>query len=124
MAANPDRQISETIEREQCRLRNFIRSRVPDSRDSEDILQDVFYELVEAYHLMKPIEQVGAWLFRVARHRIIDFCPRRNRKHWKNFEPFLPTAKRSLSKTSYLRQMPDPKPSMPARSCWKNLTAR
>src|SRR5437016_6771556 len=67
-----DQQISETIEREQVRLRNFIRRRVDDESDADDILQDVFYELVEAYRLMKPVEQVGAWLFRVARNRIID----------------------------------------------------
>lgn len=67
-----DRQIAETIERERGRLRNFIRKRVPDRWDAEDVLQDVFFELVEAYRLMKPIEKVGAWLFRVARNRIID----------------------------------------------------
>jgi len=67
-----DQQISQTIEREQARLRNFIRRRVDDQDDADDILQDVFYELVEAYRLMQPIEQVGAWLFRVARNRIID----------------------------------------------------
>ena len=67
-----DQQISETIEREQTRLRNFIRRRVDDENDADDILQDVFSELVEAYRLMQPIEQVGAWLFRVARNRIID----------------------------------------------------
>jgi len=67
-----DRQIAETIEREQGLLRNFIRRRVPDRRDVEDVLQDVFFELVEAQRLMKPIEEVGAWLFRVARNRIID----------------------------------------------------
>jgi RNA polymerase sigma factor (sigma-70 family) len=64
--------IAETIEREQTRLRNFIRQRVLDESDAEDILQEVFYELVQAYRLMKPVEQVGAWLFRVARNRIID----------------------------------------------------
>ena len=67
-----DQQISQTIEREQARLRNFIRRRVDDESDADDILQDVFSELVEAYRLMQPIEQVGAWLFRVARNRIID----------------------------------------------------
>ena len=66
-----DRQIAETIEREQGRLQNFIRKRV-DHGDVEDVLQDVFFELVEAYRLMKPIEEAGAWLFRVARNRIID----------------------------------------------------
>jgi RNA polymerase sigma factor (sigma-70 family) len=67
-----DRRISETLDREQGRLRQFIRNRVPDPGDAEDIFQDVFYELVDAYRLMKPIEQVGAWLFRVARNRITD----------------------------------------------------
>jgi len=72
MSAEQDQQIAETVERERARLRNFIRRRVPEGEDAEDILQDVFSELVEAYRLMKPIEQVGAWLFRVARNRIID----------------------------------------------------
>ncbi|HTO86886.1 MAG TPA: sigma-70 family RNA polymerase sigma factor [Thermoanaerobaculia bacterium] len=67
-----DRRIAETIERERGRLRHFIRKRVPNREDAEDLLQDVFFELVEAYRLVKPIEQVGAWLFRVARNRIID----------------------------------------------------
>jgi RNA polymerase sigma factor (sigma-70 family) len=67
-----DRRIAEVVEREQARLRNFIRKRVADERDAEDILQDVFYELVEAYRLMKPVEQASSWLFRVARNRIID----------------------------------------------------
>src|SRR5512132_1907465 len=66
-----DRQIAETIDREGGRLRNFLRARVPDW-DVEDILQDVFFELVEARRLMKPIEKVGAWLFQVARNRVID----------------------------------------------------
>ena len=67
-----DRQIVETIERERGRLFHFIRKRVPDREDAEDLLQDVFSELVEAYRLVKPIEETGAWLFRVARNRIID----------------------------------------------------
>ena len=67
-----DQRIAETIRQEQPRLRSFIRRRVDDDEDAEDILQDVFYELVEAYRLMQPIEQAGAWLFRVARNRIID----------------------------------------------------
>jgi RNA polymerase sigma factor (sigma-70 family) len=70
--ARQDERLTETIGREQGRLRNFIRRRVADEAEAEDILQDVFYELIEAYRLMKPIEQVGAWLFRVARNRIID----------------------------------------------------
>jgi RNA polymerase sigma factor (sigma-70 family) len=64
--------ITETITREHGRLGNFIRRRVADSDEAEDILQDVFFELVETYRLPEPIEQVGAWLFRVARNRIID----------------------------------------------------
>src|SRR5882724_8542417 len=75
-----DQQISETVEREQARLRNFIRRRVDDENDADDILQDVFYELVEAYRLMKPIEEVSAWLFRVDRNRIIDRFRKRNTK--------------------------------------------
>lgn len=70
--AKQDERLSEAIGREQGRLRKFIRRRVTDEAEAEDILQDVFYELVEAYRLMKPIEQVGAWLYRVARNRIID----------------------------------------------------
>jgi RNA polymerase sigma factor (sigma-70 family) len=72
LMAEQDQRLTETIGREQGRLRNFIRRRVADEADAEDILQDVFYELIEAYRLMKPIEQVGAWLYRVARNRIID----------------------------------------------------
>ena len=66
MALEQDQRISEVVEREQSRLRNFIRRRVPDARDAEDILQDVFYELVEANRLLMPIEHITGWLFRVA----------------------------------------------------------
>src|SRR6202011_1662484 len=72
MALEQDQRISEVVKREQSRLRNFIRTRVPDPRDAEDILQDVFYELVEANRLLMPIEHVTGWLFRVARNRITD----------------------------------------------------
>jgi RNA polymerase sigma factor (sigma-70 family) len=72
MSLEQDRRISEVVKREQSRLRNFIRRRVPDSRDAEDILQEVFYELVEANRLLMPIEHVTGWLFRVARNRITD----------------------------------------------------
>jgi RNA polymerase sigma factor (sigma-70 family) len=72
MALEQDQRISEVVTREQSRLRNFIRRRVPDPRDAEDILQDVFYELVEANRLLMPIEHVTGWLFRVARNRITD----------------------------------------------------
>ena len=70
--AEQDQRISEAVNREHARLRNFIRRRVPDPRDAEDILQDVFYELVEANRLLMPIEHVTGWLFRVARNRITD----------------------------------------------------
>src|SRR5450759_152031 len=72
MALEQDQRISEVVKREQSRLRNFIRRRVPDPRDAEDILQDVFYELVEANRLLMPIANVTGWLFRVARNRITD----------------------------------------------------
>src|SRR5512147_2367542 len=72
MALEQDQRISEVVKREQSRLRNFIRRRVPDPRDAEDILQDVFYELVEANRLLMPIEHITGWLFRVARNRITD----------------------------------------------------
>ncbi len=81
--AEQDQRLNETIGRERGRLRNFIRRRVADESEAEDILQDVFYELIEAYRLMKPIEQVGAWLYRVARNRIIDAFRK------KKPEPFL-----------------------------------
>jgi RNA polymerase sigma factor (sigma-70 family) len=80
LMAQQDQRISEAIDREYAGLRKFIRRRVPDQSDAEDILQDVFYELVEAYRMMKPIEQVTAWLFRVARNRIIDRFRRTRRQ--------------------------------------------
>src|SRR5262252_1751479 len=77
MTIEQDNRISEAVEDQRARLRNFIRKRVADEADAEDILQDVFYEFVQAYRLMKPIEQAGAWLFRVARNRIIDLYRKR-----------------------------------------------
>lgn len=75
-----DQRISEAVRRDYSGLRAFIRKRVADQSDAEDILQDVFYELVEAYRMMKPVEQVTAWLFRVARNRITDLFRRRTRE--------------------------------------------
>jgi len=72
MAAEQDQRIAEVVERERSRLRSFIRRRVPDPRDAEDVLQDVFYALVEANRLLMPIDHVTGWLFRVARNRITD----------------------------------------------------
>jgi RNA polymerase sigma factor (sigma-70 family) len=73
MTTDQERRISADIVREGPRLRNFVRRRVADAADAEDILQEVFMELVESYRLPQPVEQVGAWLFRVARNRITDF---------------------------------------------------
>ena len=85
MMAQHDQQISEAIQREKPRLRNFIRKRVADQSDAEDILPEVFYEFVEAYRMMKPVEQVTAWLFRVARNRITDLF--RSKKREASSEP-------------------------------------
>lgn len=72
-----DQLLSQAMERDEPRLRSFIRRHVADTSDAEDILQDVFYELLEAYRLTKPVEHVTAWLFRVARNRIIDLFRRK-----------------------------------------------
>jgi RNA polymerase sigma factor (sigma-70 family) len=77
MVEKQDLRVSEAVEQQRSRLRNFIRRSVPDENDVEDIVQDVFSELVETYRLMKPVEQVGAWLVRVARNRIIDLFRKR-----------------------------------------------
>jgi RNA polymerase sigma factor (sigma-70 family) len=77
MTVEQDRRISQAVAREGSRLRAFIRRRVADASDAEDILQEVLYELVEAVRLMTPIDQVGAWLFRVARNRITDLFRKR-----------------------------------------------
>ncbi len=77
MVAEQDQQISEVVNREQSRLRNFIRRHVPDPGDAEDVLQDVFYRLVEANRLLMPIEHVTGWLFRVASNRITDLFRKR-----------------------------------------------
>ena len=80
--AEQDQRISEVVKREQARLGNFIRRRVPDPRDAEDILQDVFYKLVEANRLLMPIEHVTGWLFRVARNRITDLFRKKKPDFW------------------------------------------
>jgi RNA polymerase sigma factor (sigma-70 family) len=77
MSAEQDRRISETVERERNRLWKFIRRRVTDEGEAEDVLQEVFYELVESYRMMKPVEEVTAWLYQVARNRIVDRFRRR-----------------------------------------------
>ena len=70
--AHQNQEIRDTVRRERSRLLSFIRRRLPDESDAEDILQDVFYELTEMYRLLRPIEQATAWLFRVARNKIAD----------------------------------------------------
>lgn len=85
--AEKENRITETVKRERARLGSFIRKQVADPGEAEDILQDVFYEFVEAYRLPEPIEQVGAWLFRVARNRIIDRF--RKKKEQALPEPFM-----------------------------------
>jgi RNA polymerase sigma factor (sigma-70 family) len=86
MAIEQDQRISEVVKREQSRLRNFIRRRVPDPRDAEDILQDVFYRLVEANRLLMPIEHLTGWLFRVARNRITDLFRKKEPENFSEIE--------------------------------------
>ena len=90
MTSEQDERIAEAFAREEGRLRSFIRKRVVDDRDVEDIFQDVFYELVEAYRLVKPVQYVTAWLFRIARNRITDLF-RKKRREISTDEPILAT---------------------------------
>src|SRR5438105_7934613 len=83
-----DGQISEIVAEERSRLRNFIRRRVPDPADAEDILQDVLYKLVEANRLLMPIDHVTGWLFRVARNRITDLFRTRREVTFGDAEAF------------------------------------
>jgi RNA polymerase sigma factor (sigma-70 family) len=87
MALEQDQRISDVVKREQSRLRNFIRRRVPDPLDAEDILQEVFYRLVEANRLLMPIEHVTGWLFRVARNRITDLFRKKEPENFSEIEP-------------------------------------
>jgi RNA polymerase sigma factor (sigma-70 family) len=94
--AEQNRRLSEVIAREQARLRQFIRARVRSDSDAEDVFQEVFYELVDTYRFAKPLEQVGAWLFRVARNRITDLFRSRRRM--------------SVDPTKHAAELPDPPP--------------
>jgi RNA polymerase sigma factor (sigma-70 family) len=85
-----DRQISEIIAEQRSRLRNFIRQRVPDPSDVEDILQEVFYELVEANRMLMPIDHVTGWLFRVARNRITDLFRKKRAEAFSHTAPNKP----------------------------------
>lgn len=96
MTLEQDRRISATVARERPRLRNFIRSRVPDAQDAEDILQDVLAELVEAVRGMVPLAEESGWLFRVARNRIIDLFRKKKPEplsggEWLSIEELLPS---------------------------------
>ena len=86
MALEQDQRISDVVKREQSRLLNFIRRRVPDPLDAEDILQDVFHRLVEANRLLMPIEHVTGWLFRVARNRITDLFRKKEPENFSEIE--------------------------------------
>jgi RNA polymerase sigma factor (sigma-70 family) len=98
--------ITEIFRREQGRLRSFVRKRVADEGDVEDILQDVFYALVEANWLTRPVEQAGAWLFRVARNRIIDFFRKKRPVQFEDegIEDLLPSADAGPEE-AYLRSL-------------------
>jgi RNA polymerase sigma factor (sigma-70 family) len=79
-----DRQITAIIASEASRLRNFIRKRVPNEADAEDLLQEVFFEVIEAYRLMEPVRQWSAWMFQVARNRIIDLFRKKRLEEFPN----------------------------------------
>ena len=98
--------ISEIFRREQGRLRSFVRRRVADEEEAEDILQDVFSTLVEANWLTRPVEQAGAWLFRVARNRIIDFFRKKRPVQFEEegVEDLLPSADAGPEE-AYLRSL-------------------
>ena len=86
MALEQDQRISEVVKRERSRLLSFIRRRVPDPGDAEDVLQDVFYRLVEANRLLMPIEHVTGWLFRVARNRITDLFRKKEPENFSDLQ--------------------------------------
>ena len=86
MAREEDQRISEVVKRERSRLLNFIRRRVPDPGDAEDIVQEVFYRLVEANRLLMPIEHITGWLFQVARNRITDLFRKKEPENFSEIE--------------------------------------
>ncbi len=106
VTSEQDRQISAAVRREGRRLRDFIRRRVLDAAEADDILQEVLYELVAAYRVMQPIEQAGAWLMRVARNRIIDRFRR------KRSEPFVTRPPRRFGDDDEGRALEDLLPSV------------
>ncbi len=100
-----DQRISDVVKREQARLRNFIRRRMPDPRDAEDVLQDVFYRLVEANEWLMPIEHVRGWLFRVTRNRIADLF---RKKQTQNFSELAVVAEGDDELLSFEDLLPSP----------------
>ena len=102
MAQEQDQRVSEALEREQGRLRGFIRRRVPDPLDAEDILQEVFHELVEANRLLMPIEHLSGWLFRVARNRITDLFRKKRPERLDDLLPSLDAGPEALYARSVL----------------------
>ena len=104
MAFDQDDRIAEVVAREESRLRRFIRRRVPDPRDAEDILQDVFSTLVEANRLLMPIEHITGWLFHVARNRIVDVFRRRRPDSLDDLADLLPSP-HAGPEAAYARQL-------------------
>ena len=113
--AEQDRQLSNLVTEQRARLRNFIRKRVPNEADADDLLQEVFYELVRAHRLLLPIDVATAWLFRVARNRITDFFRKKRPEpfaeaavqneegEWLALEELLPSAEEG-PEAAYLRR--------------------
>ena len=124
MALEQDQRISDVVKREQSRLRNFIRRRVPDPLDAEDILQDVFYRLVEANRLLMPIEHVTGWLFRVARNRITDLFRKKEPENFSEMSRRTRKASCCRLKICCHRPTPGRRRSTPAACCWMNWSGQ
>jgi RNA polymerase sigma factor (sigma-70 family) len=92
LMTDQDRQMAEVVAQQQTRLRNFIRKRVPNESDAEDLLQEVFYELVVANRLLLPIEYLTGWLFRVARNRITDLFRKKKPENFSDAAGWTKTA--------------------------------
>ena len=122
--AEQDQWIAQAMEKDESRLRNYIRKHVVDLEAAEDILQDVFVELVEAYRLLKPIEQVSGWLFRVAKNRIIDRFRGRRLESLSQPNMARMTMRPFRSKTCCPHRMADRRRPMRGACCWTRLTKR
>ena len=101
-----NRQLSEVIAEDGARLRNFIRKRVPNEADAEDLLQEVFSEVIEAYRLMEPVRQWSAWMFQVARNRIVDFL--RRKRLWGYASESIADSGGGDAETTLLDRLPSP----------------